>query len=625
MYVGGNDGMVHAFLLAKWDAVNKKWLDQPTGYATDSDRTYADIGKEIWAYIPSNMLKHLSALADTSYGTTSSGGCVHRSMVDLSNQVFEVYIEPPGSSTGAAREWRSVLVGGERGGGDTYFALDVTDPYAPVLLWEYSVIKDMVVYYDSKWYQPFEVAYDSMNDFPMSWTQPALGRLNLPDVAYYVGSPTSTGTLSSSASVSFSTTNTDDMKRRHVVFVGGGLHLFDASFATSPDPPAAYTTTQWAAFKAALFKPSLLVIDIATGKNLFKYIWPTVVTTGGTTIFPDITRDGNNIPYAMCDAVAIDIWDPATGSVSDDGFTDRVYLGDITGLFYGIKFTSPSATTKGMQVDIWRTRPITDSTELASNYLRATREPVSQSPSISFESSQSGTDQYFRVVFAGGKYADITGSDDDKTDLHKTSLYNLREVASAPTLSSATNVLNTGFSIAVTQKCTTMSLKTGCTWVKSDGSADCCESDCTSSCYKCVYDLTLPTTSGPGERFTAKPLIAGGYVFATSFVPSSDPCQFSGTGYLYIFSYICEALASDIQIISTSGSSTFTATNLSASSGSSSSVTGVRVSLGAGVPSKPVLDSSGKNVIVQMSDGTLLRVPVTLAIKPVQVLGWQEK
>lgn len=625
VYVGGNDGMVHAFLMAKWDAVNKKWLDQPTKYATDENRSYADIGKEMWAYIPSNLLKQLSALADTGYGTTSSGGCVHRAMVDLSDQVFEVYIEPPGSTTGT-RQWRSVLVGGERGGGDVYFALDVTDPYNPIVLWEYSVIKDNVVYYNSKWYQPFEVAYDSMSNFPMSWTQPALGRLNLPDTKYYVGSPNSTGTVTGTDSLTFGTTDTDDLKRRHVVFVGGGIHLFDSSFTTSPDPPAAYTDTQWAAFKAALFKPSLLVLDIGTGKNLFKYIWPTVVATGGTTIFPDITRSGSNIPYAMCDAVAIDIWDPATNSVNDDGFTDRVYLGDITGLFYGIKFTSPTDSIKGMQVDIWKTRPITDSTELASNYLRASREPVSQSPSISFESPQSGTEQYMRVVFAGGKYADITGSTDDKTDLHKTSLYNLREVATAPTLTSATKVLDTSFSIGLTQQCTTMSLKTGCTWVKSDGTADCCENSCSSSCFKCVYDLTLPTTSGPAERFTAKPLIAGGYVFATSFVPSSDPCQFSGSGYLYIFNYICEPLATDIQIISNSATGALAVTNLTTTgTGSQSSVTGVQVSLGSGVPSKPVLDSSGKNVIVQMSDGTLLRVPVTLATKPVQVLGWQEK
>ena len=51
----------------------------------------------------------------------------------------------------------------------------------------------------------------------------------------------------------------------------------------------------------------------------------------------------------------------------------------------------------------------------------------------------------------------------------------------------------------------------------------------------------------------------------------------------------------------------------------------VRYELGAGVPSKPVLDTQGKNVIIQMSDGTLKREPVDLSRKPtLQVQGgWQ--
>ena len=625
VYVGSNDGMVHAFLLAKWDDTNAQWLDQPTAYASDSDRAHKDIGKEIWAYIPSNLLRHLSVLANTTYGITNSGGCVHRAMVDLSDQVFEVYIQSPGNESSTQREWRSVLIGGERGGGDTYFALDVTDPYEPIVLWEYSVIKDKAIYYDSKWYQPFEVAYDSMSNLPMSWTQPALGRLNLPDTNYYVGEPDSGGTVTGTDTLSFDTTSGgDDLKMRHVVFLGGGIHLFDSDFTTSPDPPATYTSTQWEAFKEDLFKPSLIVIDIETGKNIFKYIWPSVVATGGSTVFPDIVRNGNTIPYAMSDAVAIDIWDPATESVSDDGFTDRVYMGDTTGRFYGIKFTSTTAATKGIQVDIWKTKEITDSTELTSNYLRGTYEPISSSPSISFEEAQTGQDAYFRVIFAAGKYEDITGATDDKTDLRKTSLYNLRELASAPTLASAKSVLGTNFNYAITEKCTSASFKTGCTWVKSDGSADCCQSSCSAPCFKCVYDLTLPTNSGPAERFSAKPLIAGGYVFATSFVPSSDPCDFTGTGYLYIFNYVCEALASNVEIVS-DDTSTLTVSNLTSTSGTTSSVTGVQVSLGSGMPSKPVLDSSGKNVIVQMSDGTLLRIPVSLASKPLQVKGWREK
>ena len=67
-------------------------------------------------------------------------------MVDLAPQSWEVYITPPmladGTTptcpNGATRCWRTVILGGERGGGDVYFAIDVTDPNNPGVLWEYS-------------------------------------------------------------------------------------------------------------------------------------------------------------------------------------------------------------------------------------------------------------------------------------------------------------------------------------------------------------------------------------------------------------------------------------------------------------------------------------------------------
>ena len=55
VYVGGNDGMLHAFLLQVYDYKNQKWAKYPTEY--DSNTCSVDIerirkiGQEIWAYI----------------------------------------------------------------------------------------------------------------------------------------------------------------------------------------------------------------------------------------------------------------------------------------------------------------------------------------------------------------------------------------------------------------------------------------------------------------------------------------------------------------------------------------------------------------------------------------------
>ena len=657
VYVGGNDGMVHAFLMARWkedtaDPTKSLWQDHPSSLYS-GDNTHSKIGTEIWAYIPRNMLKRLSALADQGYGKSggAAGTCDHRAMVDLAPQVYTVFIPPPGTTK--PREWRSVLVGGERGGGDTYFCLDVTDPWDMQVLWEYSVIKDRVVLdtsdpSDIKVYQPFESAYDHISNLPMSWTQPAVGRVQLPDIQYYVGSPDASYKVSASTdALDFDTSvgvEKDDQNRRHVVFVGGGLHLFDKDFETStstPEAPAQYGETLWNKFKADLLRPALIVIDVETGYNLFKYTWPTVLKAGDNSsvlAFPDTTRTGGlTTPYAMSDPVAIDIWDPALGSVSDDGFIDRVYMGDTTGLIYGIKFTSPTATHKGMLVDVWRTKTITDSDELDSNFYRWKREPISQSPSISFEAPVKGTTPYLRAIFAAGKYEDVVGAGDDRSDTRKTSLYNLRDSAELPVIpvSGGTpleDVFGTGFEIQLAEHCKSSSFNPGgnaCTWVRTDDSADCCESSCTDPCFACVYDLTRPVvTSGssvPAERFVSKPLIAGGYVFATSFMPSSNPCDYTGTGYLYVFTYDCKRIPDNTVIVTVDPTTGMTVTDLYAGGGTSGSFIGVRVDLGVGMPSKPVLSSDMKNVIVQMSDGNLLKIPVTLAAKPVQVQGWQEK
>jgi len=97
VYVGANDGMLHAF-------------DSNTGV-------------ERWAYIPSFVLPNLKSLLDDTYANN------HRYFVDGSPVVTDIW-------NGSA--WKTILVGGLGAGGKGYFALDVTDPTNPNVLWEYS-------------------------------------------------------------------------------------------------------------------------------------------------------------------------------------------------------------------------------------------------------------------------------------------------------------------------------------------------------------------------------------------------------------------------------------------------------------------------------------------------------
>jgi type IV pilus assembly protein PilY1 len=89
IYVGANDGMLHAF---------------------DSDT-----GQEEWAFIPETLQAKLKTLTEED---------CHKYYVDLTVNVSDVWDE----SASPSAKWKTVLIGGNRFGGEEYFALDVTEP-----------------------------------------------------------------------------------------------------------------------------------------------------------------------------------------------------------------------------------------------------------------------------------------------------------------------------------------------------------------------------------------------------------------------------------------------------------------------------------------------------------------
>ncbi|MBI3581132.1 MAG: hypothetical protein HY098_03495 [Nitrospinae bacterium] len=128
VFAGANDGMLHAFDAGSF-----------SGGAFSNGS-----GNEIWAYVPYNLLPHLQWLADPTYGLGGS----HIEYVDSKMKVTDVNF-----GTTASPNWKTVLLGGMRLGGgkinkgnkssdnsltyrSAYFAIDITVPTAPVVLWE---------------------------------------------------------------------------------------------------------------------------------------------------------------------------------------------------------------------------------------------------------------------------------------------------------------------------------------------------------------------------------------------------------------------------------------------------------------------------------------------------------
>jgi len=110
VFVGSNDGMLHAF-----DAAT---------------------GAERWAYVPSMVIPNLWKLADTNYANG------HMNFVNGSAIISDVCVATNCAAATAA-DWRTILVGGLNGGGRGYFALDITVPATPKLLWEFTTTQDI--------------------------------------------------------------------------------------------------------------------------------------------------------------------------------------------------------------------------------------------------------------------------------------------------------------------------------------------------------------------------------------------------------------------------------------------------------------------------------------------------
>jgi type IV pilus assembly protein PilY1 len=497
VYVGANDGMIHAFLMAKWDDTKKIWLNKRGGSVPGdpTDSHDPDIGKELWAYIPSNLLTELQYLAPDTYGTiATAGGCIHRSMVDLAPQSWEVYIKPPGAST---RSWRTVILGGERGGGDVYFAVDVTDPHNPQVLWEYSMLKNRIVYdksgtrslancatglsdanckaanLDTAYLFIDSTMYEQLKVLPVAWSRPTVGRFRIPTAVDIYKLPTSTtvGLSVPSGLTSWGTSDWDDKspwpqngyhQPRHVAFIGGGIRIFQDDTTVKKDPSVNVTIEQLSAAKRFdLFRPELMAIDIETGRNLLTYYWPKIQDqtafrnlTGTNAdkfykLFPIEKWGSNYIPYSMADPLALDVLNDDAHAVGDDGYVDTIYAGDLLGNFYGIKFNfntqvvdhaNPGSlkanTYFGMRVDWWQTKQTWEgnpATKTNVDYFRGQRQPITVPP-VARVDADTSNGYFLHVIFGAGKFEDIPDStNDDMIDPGRTSIYNLKDLVEPTT------------------------------------------------------------------------------------------------------------------------------------------------------------------------------------------------
>jgi PilY1 beta-propeller domain len=273
--VGGNDGMLHVFDAGLFDASAKKF-----GNGT---------GKELFAYIPREVMPTLQKLAE---------GTSHKWGVDGTVTVADVFIDPLHGTAPLAdsRDWRTVLFGGLREGGVSYYALDITQPDTlvtangtdnvpqprngyvpscldsgcslrfPAALWEFT---DTVRDPSGK---AVSLDEDGIGgpDLGATWSIPNVGRIQLTEGGVTI--------------------------EKYVMVVGGG---FDPNHKTSPNAGSG----NW-----------LYMIDAETGKAIYKRHLDGAVPS-----------------------------EPAAVDTDQDGFLDRIYIGTTNGKMYRVDLTADAS------------------------------------------------------------------------------------------------------------------------------------------------------------------------------------------------------------------------------------------------------------------------------------------
>jgi type IV pilus assembly protein PilY1 len=267
LYAGANDGMLHAFEAGTAG-------DNPATVEPESDYYDIGTGAELFGYVPGTLLPTLKMIPNNkprTYYYVDGPPSVADAWLGASHD----YANPR-----TADEWATVLVVGMREGGESYLALDVTDPSAafgahgpyPKFLWEFTNSR-----------------------LAEAWSEPIITRVRVDGgsgLGDQCGHDDGDG----------------DCREQWVAIFGGGYR--QAANPNSGTYISDPSSGGWSDKSKAIF-----MVSLDTGQVLAEVVFdPTDASANGP----------GNMKYAF----------PSTPAVLDhdfDGFADVVYIGDLGG------------------------------------------------------------------------------------------------------------------------------------------------------------------------------------------------------------------------------------------------------------------------------------------------------
>lgn len=478
LYVGANDGMLHAFNAGLFDS----------SIVSFSGGVYT-LGDEMWAFIPRDLLPHLKWLTDINY--------THVYYVDLKPKITDMRIfesefnNPNGTHPYG---WGTILIGGMRFGGkdicveddfdgdgasdevtfgSTYFALDITDPEQdPKLLWTFT-----------------------HSNLPLTTSYPAPIRIgaSIPDTGTYF-------IILGSGATDYDGTSTQQGK------------IFALKVSTSPTGNGVISswtagTNYWESG-----------VDFLTGGN--NAVIDSYALMADDPAGVDVDFNGSaDVMYAGNTYCANPIAAGNPEACSSSNWKGKMYrIATRTGA--GID-ESPDPTD-------WTLSVLFDS-QLPVNPL-SVNNPPGQPQTGAFNAAKDENGNLW-VFFGAGRFLHTDDRSLDGTE--KWRFYGIKDTCK-PWLDPTGAECNTAITTSDLYNSTSVDVCYGGTTTTCPsvyGTPDLWQNIIANAGAKKGWYLELPDA---GERTLSRPLVIGGLVIWTSYTPNpGDPCDYEGTGRLY--------------------------------------------------------------------------------------------
>jgi type IV pilus assembly protein PilY1 len=537
VYFGANDGMLHAV------------LDTTIGSGGSPETL---LGTEAWAFIPPDQLHRLKDMVE---------GTGHQYYVDSTPKIF-FYDDNKNGVLETGDGDKVILVCGERKGGTSYFALNVTDPEDPQYLWRVSQYDDNEV-----------------------------GTLELQNITgTFQDNEALTGGSGGAAVVNGTIDGTfldyDSLTNNFAVgeTVAGGTASGDIVSISKDAPYSAPPTTVISELGETWSEPQFGLVKTASGVDkhvLFVGGGYSSDNSKGDTVIAINVEDGSIVWQATADAFGVDMGYsfPSSVSVIDedgDDYVDKVYAGDLGGQMW--RFASFNDPDDGSLLTFPGCNEIIDHASYPWTGIVFFKTDDNNSrkffypPSVTFEIG-------YDLVFMGTGDRENACCNNDTTACSSSEpdiLSAVKDVHSSTTIIGEEDSGGTLFAMDLVDV-------TDPTDAPPDlsGSGDVDGNTYTDRGW--YIRLVDESDNAVGEKILAESTIFYKVFYITTFTPNDEPCVPGGDGKLYALSYLTGEAVIDFDDDDTNDRS---------------------VTVGGGIPSKPVMVIRDEGTSLLLSVGS---------------------